>query len=155
MTGILHVYSLLFLCLNLGRKDNIMKEKHKRSSRRTRGSVNRNYKDTVFRKLFSEKEKLIELYNALEDANYGPDTKVEITTLEDALFVDRKNDLSFTIDDRYVIMAEHQSTEAPNIPLRHVVYMGRTLENLVLSEAIYRKKNGRDSYTGILLILLL
>lgn len=106
----------------------------------SRSKVNRTYKDTVFRKLFNEKDKLIELYNALEDAHYGPDTEVQITTLEDMLFVDRKNDLSFTIDDKYVIMGEHQSSEAPNIPLRLVVYAGRTFENLVASESVYRTK---------------
>lgn len=53
-------------------------------------NANRTYQDTVFRRLFSTKEKLIELYNALENTNYGPDTPVEITTLEDVFYIDRK-----------------------------------------------------------------
>ena len=38
----------------------------------------RNYQDTVFHMLFSERENAIELFNALEGTDYGPDTEVEI-----------------------------------------------------------------------------
>ena len=59
----------------------------------------RTYKDGVFRQLFNDKEKLIELYNALSGKDYGKDTEIEIVTLEDALFGDIKNDLSFIMDE--------------------------------------------------------
>ncbi|MFQ9893672.1 MAG: hypothetical protein ACLRWH_11035 [Emergencia sp.] len=100
-------------------------------------TANRNYQDTLFRKLFSTKEKLIELYNALENTNYGPDTPVKITTLEDVLYIGRKNDLGFTIADKHVILAEHQSSINPNMPLRHLVYIGRTFEHLISGLNIY------------------
>lgn len=90
-----------------------------------------------FRKLFSTKDKIIELYNALENSHYGPDTPVEITTLEDVAYIDRKNDLGLLIDDRFVILAEHQASINPNMPVRQAVYMGRTLEHLILTSAIY------------------
>ena len=108
----------------------------------------RTYQDTVFRKLFSTKEKLIELYNALEGESFGPETKVELTTLEDVLYIDRKNDLSFLIEDRFVILIEHQSTINPNLPLRDLIYMARTLEKMMESLPIYGepcKKSPRRS----------
>jgi hypothetical protein len=46
---------------------------------------NKNYKDSVFIRYFSDKEKLIETYNAIEGKDYPKDTDVEINTLEDAL----------------------------------------------------------------------
>lgn len=98
---------------------------------------NRNYQDTLFRKLFSTKDKIIELYNALEDSHYGPDTSVEITTLEDVVYIDRKNDLGFLIDDRFVVLAEHQSSVNPNIPVRQFVYIGKTMEHLIKTMNIY------------------
>lgn len=98
---------------------------------------NRVYQDSLFRKLFSTKDKIIELYNALENSHYGPDTPVEITTLEDVAYIDRKNDLGFLIDDRFVVLAEHQASINPNMPVRQAVYMGRTLEHLILTSAIY------------------
>lgn len=52
--------------------------------------INKNYKDSVFTLLFSEKENLIELYNAIENTNYTPDTEIEINTLENVLFMERK-----------------------------------------------------------------
>ena len=58
--------------------------------------ANREYKNTVFTKLFGETDTLLELYNALSGGNYGTDTVIEINTLEDVLFMDMMNDISFT-----------------------------------------------------------
>ena len=52
-------------------------------------ATNQQYNSSVFSLLFGEKEKLIELYNAIEGTSYGPDTKIEINTLEKALSVER------------------------------------------------------------------
>ena len=38
--------------------------------------LHRNYKDSVFRLVFGEPEKLIELYNAIFDTDYPPDTEI-------------------------------------------------------------------------------
>ena len=70
----------------------------------------RNYKDSVFRMLFNEKKNLIELYNALFDADYDEDTPLEFETIEEVLFKTIKNDIAFTIEDRYIVLVEHQST---------------------------------------------
>ena len=43
--------------------------------------LNRKYKDSVFRMLFSEKNKLIELYNAIFDTDYTEDDSVDIRKL--------------------------------------------------------------------------
>lgn len=48
--------------------------------------INRKYKDSLFRVLFSEKDRLIELYNAIFDTDYTEDDSVDITTLEDVVF---------------------------------------------------------------------
>ncbi len=68
----------------------------------------RNYKDSVFRKLFNDKKNLIELYNAIFDADYDEDTPLEFETIEEVLFKTIKNDIAFTIEDRYVVLVEHQ-----------------------------------------------
>ena len=72
--------------------------------------INRNYKDSVFRMLFSEKDKLIELYNAIFDTDYTDDESVDITTLEDVVFKTMKNDISFVLGGRAVLLVEHQSS---------------------------------------------
>jgi len=103
-------------------------------------SANREYKSTVFTKLFSEPETLIELYNALSGSNYSTDTKIEINTLEDVLFTDRRNDVSFTIDGKYVLLLEHQSTINANMPLRLLLYIARVYEKITVERAIYHEK---------------
>ena len=49
-------------------------------------SANREYKDSVFSLYLSNPERLIEVYNAVADTNYPPDTPVEINTLTDVLY---------------------------------------------------------------------
>ena len=102
--------------------------------------VKHTYKDEVFRRLFNDKEKILELYNALTGENYPPDTDVKIVTLDNAVFGDMKDDLSFMIEDRFIILTEHQSTINPNMPVRELCYIAKQLEKLVFSKAIYSKR---------------
>jgi hypothetical protein len=92
---------------------------------------NEKYRDSVFTLLLSEKPRLIELYNAIEGTNYSENTPLEITTLENALYMNRKNDISFTIEDRFVILLEHQTSINPNMPLRFLLYIARVYEKLI------------------------
>ena len=98
---------------------------------------NRNYQDSVFSKLFSNEEAALELYNALSGTNYGPETKIRITTLENVLFLEKYNDLSFTVEDRIIVMAEHQSTINPNIPLRLLGYSTDTYTKIIDTDRLY------------------
>ncbi|MDR1363298.1 MAG: hypothetical protein LBJ35_04555 [Spirochaetaceae bacterium] len=45
--------------------------------------VNREYKDSVFSLLFNNKERLLELYNAIEGTNYTDAGDIKINTLQD------------------------------------------------------------------------
>jgi len=102
--------------------------------------ANREYKDTLFSKLFSKPYNLIELYNAIANTDYSKDTKIEINTLEDVFFKDLKNDVSFTIDDKFVVLLEHQSTINANMPLRCLMYIARVFEKITDERAIYQEK---------------
>lgn len=79
------------------------------------------YKDRVFRMLFKEKERLLELYNALNGTDYADPGQLTVTTLENAIFIKMKNDISFIIDCN-MCLYEHQSTYCPNMPLRGLLY---------------------------------
>ena len=97
----------------------------------------RNHKDSTFCLLFSEPQRAIELYNAVTGENLPPDTELTYTTLKNAIYIDRNNDLSFVIKDRYLVMSECQSTINMNIPMRCLGYVNRTLENLAGKEGLY------------------
>jgi hypothetical protein len=60
--------------------------------------------------------------------------------LEDVLFMERINDLSFCIGDKIVVLFEHQSTINPNMPLRLLLYIARVYEKITGSENIYSSK---------------
>ena len=97
----------------------------------------RNHKDSTFCLLFSEPQRAIELYNAVTGENLPPDTELTYTTLKNAIYIDRNNDLSFVVNDRYLVMSECQSTINMNIPMRCLGYVNRTLENLAGREGLY------------------
>ena len=65
---------------------------------------NRTYKATVFAMLFQDKEHLLELYNAVSGKHYTDPEMLEINTLENAIYMAMKNDLSFIIDARFVFV---------------------------------------------------
>ena len=103
-------------------------------------NVNRKHKDSVFSVLFSTPENLRELYSAIEGIDIPQDAVVEINTLSDVLFMGQINDISFTIDDRIVVLIEHQSTINNNIPLRLLMYIARIYEKIIDKKNIYHSK---------------
>lgn len=99
----------------------------------------RGYKDTVFRMLFREKSELLRLYNAMNGSDYTDSEALEIVTLENAVYMNVKNDLAF-LADFHLYLYEHQSTVNPNMPLRFLQYVAKEYEKLVCDENVYRKK---------------
>lgn len=102
-------------------------------------NVQRNYKDTLFRMVFKEKKNLLSLYNALNKTAYTNVDDLEITTLDNAIYMNYKNDISFVFDFE-LMLYEHQSTYNPNMPLRDLLYVSRLLQNRIRDEDLYSKK---------------
>ena len=70
-------------------------------------TTNRNYKDTVFRMLFSDRKNLLSLYNAISGSDYDNPEMLEIVTLENAIYMGMKNDLAFIIDTDLFLYEHH------------------------------------------------
>ena len=98
--------------------------------------ANRKYKDTVFRMLFSDKENLLSLYNAVNRTTYENPDELEIVTLENAIYMGMKNDLAFIIDTN-LFLYEHQSTYNPNMPLRDLLYISAEYQKIVDHKSLY------------------
>ena len=103
----------------------------------TETHVNRKYKDTVFRMLFKKKENLLSLYNAVNGTKHTNVDDLKITTLENAIYMNYKNDISFVLDFELTLY-EHQSTVNPNMPLRDLIYVTKVLQGLIRNEDLYR-----------------
>lgn len=99
----------------------------------------RTYKDRVFRMIFKDKGKLLELYNAINGTNHQNSEDLVVTTLENAIYMSLKNDLSFILYD-YLSLYEHQSTKNPNMPLRNLFYISEVYANLTKHSNLYGSK---------------
>lgn len=100
---------------------------------------NRLYKSRLFVMIFEDKNNLLELYNAVTGKNYKDPELLEINTLENAIYMSMKNDLSFLIDAR-LSLYEHQSTYSPNLPLRFLLYIADLLAGMTREDNLYGSK---------------
>ena len=101
--------------------------------------VNRTYKSTLFIMLFQDKNNLLELYNAISGKHYTDPGILEINTLENAIYMTVKNDISFLIDGR-LSLYEHQSTYNPNLPLRFLIYIAKLYSRMTRNANLYGTK---------------
>ncbi len=63
-------------------------------------AINREHKDRLFSFLFGEKgnkEWTLSLYNAVNHTHYTDPDSIEFTTIEDAVYMGMKNDVSFIL----------------------------------------------------------
>lgn len=96
-------------------------------------SINRQHKDRLFRMIFGDNENkanILSLYNALYDTNHTNEDDVEITTIEDAIYIKMKNDVSLLLDS-YLSLWEQQSTFNPNMPIRGLMYYGNLYNSYI------------------------
>ena len=84
--------------------------------------ANRIYKSRIFAMLFSDRNELLKLYNAINGTSYDDPQLLQINTLENAVYMSMQNDVSFIIDMR-LNLYEHQSTYSPNLPVRYLLYV--------------------------------
>ena len=101
--------------------------------------VNRLYKSRIFAMLYQDKKELLDLYNAISGKHYEDPELLEINTLENAIYMTMRNDLSFLIDFR-LSLYEHQSTYSPNLPLRDLFYISDLYSGMVKDENLYGVK---------------
>ncbi|WP_035767613.1 hypothetical protein [Butyrivibrio sp. NC2002] len=77
-------------------------------------TINPKYKDRLFYRLFGSKEHpewTLSLYNAINNSSYTDVNTIEFNTLEDALYLGMKNDVSFIIQE-FLCVFEHQLCKA-------------------------------------------
>ncbi|QTQ14876.1 Rpn family recombination-promoting nuclease/putative transposase [Treponema parvum] len=104
---------------------------------------NRRYKDSVFVDLFSTdkdaKVRFLSLYNALHGTHLDSSTELKPLKLEQAMYTKLSNDVSCLIDNKIIVLAEHQSTINENMPLRCLQYVARLYEQIQDPKAKYHR----------------
>jgi len=107
-------------------------------------NINREYKDRLFRYIFgNEKHKplTLSLYNAVNGTSYSDAEKLQIENLDDVVYVEMRNDLSFIIADSMNIY-EQQSTYNPNMPIRLLCYAGKLYSKYIEKHGLKNKLYG-------------
>ena len=123
--------------------------KHKRRRSKTRipqkvqTNPKRTYKDELFRMIFGNENARsarwrLDLYNALSGKHHTNPEDLKITTLENAIYIEMKNDVSFLVDSQMTLI-EHQSSYNPNMPLRGLIYFAKLYQ-------IYVSNKDEDLY---------
>ena len=99
--------------------------------------VNRSYKDTLFRLIFQEKEALLSLYNAVGQTDYKDASQLEIVTLENAIYMNMKNDLAFLIN----LELNLTNISPPGIlTCPDLFYVAKEYEQLIRKETLYSSR---------------
>lgn len=110
----------------------------------TSAKENREVKDSVFVDLFyadeTAEENDIALYNALHEEPLPEGTKIQKIKVDNILYMNFRNDISFGIGGKVMVFGEHQSTVSGNMPLRCLMYIGRAYEQIVPVRDRYRRK---------------
>ena len=101
---------------------------------------NRQFKSDLFCAAFGEKKYLLELYNTLNGTAYTDPDALEVNTLENVLYMEIENDISFLVGCT-MNLYEHQSTVNENMPLRGLLYFAKLYD-------VYVAENGLNLYSS-------
>ena len=125
----------------------VMKKKSRLTKHTKKGQPkkNRQFKDSVFVSLFSRDEKTrrpasISLYNALHEEKISDDAEIKFIELKNVLYHKEKNDVSFIVDDKIIVLVEHQSTVNENMPLRFLLYIAAIYQLILDVSSRYKER---------------
>jgi hypothetical protein len=106
-----------------------------KSSENMGQSTTEQYKDTLFKDIFNDKQRFLELYNAISDTPCHDEADVRIYS-NHALLA-KYHDIAGLINNELVLMCEHQASINPNMPLRMLLYFADVLRTFIVGENIY------------------
>ena len=101
--------------------------------------INNEHKDRVFKFLFGNPDNkawTLALYNAVNGTNYTNPDDIQFNTIEDAIYLGMKNDISLIIINE-INLWEHQSTFNPNLPMRIFLYAAKLYEKYIANSDYY------------------
>ena len=111
----------------------------------SKNKPNYTLKDSLFIDLFSDKERLLQLYKSLvDDQDDIKEEDIEILTIQNIILRGIYNDLGFRVKDEIIILMEAQTTYTTNIVLRILFYLSETLKNYIIESS--ENKNLNELY---------
>lgn len=108
--------------------------------------VNRKFKDSIFKYIFTDPNEFVELYYSLSGTKLDV-SEVETANLDSFVIFDWQNDVSFITKDRHIIiLLEQQSTICANMSIRCLVYYSNLIRKLYEEKGSVFKK---EIYTNV------
>ena len=104
------------------------------SGLKTRENTGHVFKNFFFVDLFNNEKRAIELFNLFENRNLPENTKVFLCGEKLSKLIALRNDLAFIVEDKFIVVCEHQSTINANMPLRILQYFTNILYTLALGK---------------------
>ena len=92
---------------------------------------NPKYADSLFTMLFKTKEEVLNLHRTLHPEDEITADSILLCTLRNVVINNRYNDLAYLVDNRLIILIEHQTTKNPNLPLRLLLYLALEYERII------------------------
>ena len=99
----------------------------------------RNYKDSLFCSKFSNPEDLAALHEHINGLPTSPD-QITINTLRHALFSQVRNDISFLVGQKFMVLTEEQSSLNQNIPLRMLLYVSLLYRTMLKRRDFFKEQ---------------
>ena len=114
--------------------DNITTNIHNHTKDNSSHYMKRTVKASVFEDLFSNKEYLLELYQALHPEDLTTtESDLEYVTLNQVMSNNPYNDLGFKVGSRLMILVEAQTTWTENIIVRCIMYLAQTWKDYFIT----------------------
>ena len=110
--------------------------------------ANREYRDRLFKFIFGNPDNkawTLSLYNAVNGTNYENADDITFNTINSAVYMSMKNDVSFLVDDA-ISFYEQQSTYNPNMPMRFLIYAGMVYSKYIERNTSYHKYSRIQQY---------
>ena len=74
-----------------------------------------------------------------DGANINYKGILNITTIEEVIFKTMKNDISFVMDGKFVLLVEHQSSINNNMCLRDLIYITEVIRQMIDPKDLYKE----------------
>ncbi len=98
----------------------------------------RTYKDSLFCSRFSNPEDLAALHELISGLPTTPGD-ITINTLKDALFSNMRNDISYLVGQKFMVLTEEQSSLNQNMPLRMLMYVAMLYRRMLKTTDFFKE----------------
>ena len=109
-------------------------------------TINKEHKDRLFSFLFgseSNREWTLSLYNGVNGTSYENPEDIQFTTIENAVYMGMKNDVSFVLF--YVMnIYERQGVYNPNMPVRQLMYAAKLYDKYIQQKKLNETFKGNS-----------